>query len=318
MRAMVVEKRPPVTTGPNLWQKIVKDFHRNRSLYLLVLPVIAYYLIFHYLPMYGAIIAFKNFNPIKGIFKSDWVGFKYFYEFFSGFYFIRIIKNTIVISLNTLIFSFPAPIILALLINELRNKYFSRTVQTITYIPHFISMVVFCGLIREFTLDSGIINYALSFIGWKPVTMLNKPELFVPIYVISDILKEVGWGSIIYLAALAGIDPQLYEAAKIDGAGRFKQIYYITLPCITPTIIILLILRLGNMLNVGFEKIILLYNPIIFETADVISTFVYRKGLLEFNWGFSAAVGLFNSVINFTLLVVANQMAKKLKGTALW
>ena len=284
----------------------------------MILPVLAFYIIFHYFPLYGALIAFKDFSPMKGIWGSPWVGLKYFQDFFNGYYFWRIIRNTFMISINTLIFSFPAPIILALLINELRVKWFSRMVQTITYLPHFISLVVFCGLIREFTLDSGIINYLMLFLGWHPVTMLNKPELFVPIYVISDILKEVGWGSIIYLAALAGIDPQLYEAAEIDGAGRFKQIWHVTLPGITSTIIILLILRLGNMLNVGFEKIILLYNPAIYETADVISSFVYRKGIQEFNWGFSTAVGLFNSVFNFILLLIANWTSKKVKDTALW
>jgi putative aldouronate transport system permease protein len=307
-----------LVTCSGFGKKVARDFTRNKGLYLMVLPVIAYYIIFHYLPMYGAVIAFKDFNPMRGILDSPWVGLKYFHEFFDSFYFARIFQNTLVISINTLIFSFPAPIILALLINELRNKYFSRFIQTITYLPHFVSIVVFCGLIREFTLDTGIVNYLMAVVGWKPVTMLNKPELFVPIYVITDIIKEVGWGSIIYLAALSGVDPQLYEAATLDGAGRLKQIYHITLPGITPTIIVLLILRLGSMLNVGFEKIFLLYNPAIYETADVISTFVYRKGLQEFNWGFSAAVGLFNSVINFALLIAANQMAKQVRGTALW
>lgn len=318
MKAIVFRSQPFLKFGLDFRQKVTKDFSRNKTLYLMVLPVIAYYLIFHYLPMYGVVIAFKDFSPMKGILGSPWAGWKHFEAFFGSIYFWRVLKNTLIISLNTLIFSFPAPIILALLINELKNKYFSRTVQTITYIPHFISLVVFCGLIREFTLDSGIINYLLSLFGWKPVTMLNKPELFVPVYVISDILKEVGWGSIIYLAALAGIDPQLYEAAKIDGAGRFRQIWHITMPGLAPTIIVLLILRLGNMMNVGFEKIILLYNPAIYDTSDVISSFVYRKGLQEFNWGFSAAVGLYNSVINFALLIIANQTAKKVKGTALW
>lgn len=318
MKPIVLNNNPAPESRLSFREKAAKDFARNKSLYLMILPVLAFYIIFHYFPLYGALIAFKDFSPMKGIWGSPWVGLKYFQDFFNGYYFWRIIRNTFMISINTLIFSFPAPIILALLINELRVKWFSRMVQTITYLPHFISLVVFCGLIREFTLDSGIINYLMSFLGWHPVTMLNKPELFVPIYVISDILKEVGWGSIIYLAALAGIDPQLYEAAEIDGAGRFKQIWHVTLPGITSTIIILLILRLGNMLNVGFEKIILLYNPAIYETADVISSFVYRKGIQEFNWGFSTAVGLFNSVFNFILLLIANWTSKKVKDTALW
>jgi putative aldouronate transport system permease protein len=301
-----------------LRHKIKRDFKLNKSLYLMVLPVIAYYLLFHYGPMYGAMIAFKNFNPMKGILGSPWVGFQNFIDFFNSFYFWRIIKNTFLISITQLVLGFPAPIILALLINELRNKYFSRTVQTISYMPHFISLVVICGLIRDFTMNTGVVNSVLAWFGWQPVTMLNKPELFVPLYVISGIWQEIGWQSIIYLAALTGIDPQLYEAAKIDGAGRFKQLWHITLPGILPVIIIMLILRMGQMMNIGFEKIILLYNPVIYESADVISSFVYRKGLLEFNWSFSAAVGLFNSVINFTLLTTFNWLAKKAQGHSLW
>ena len=302
----------------SFWKKVSNDFQRNKSLYLLALPVIAFYIIFHYGPMYGAVIAFKSFTPIKGIWGSEWVGFKHFIDFFNSYYFWRVLRNTLTISVTHLMFGFPAPIFLALLINELRNKYFSRTIQTITYMPHFISLVVICGMIKDFTLDTGIVNYALHFFGWHPITMLNEPKLFVPVYVISGIWQEIGWGSIIYLAALMGIDQQLYEAAKIDGAGRFKQTWHITLPGILPVIIVLFILRIGQMLNVGFEKIILLYNPAIYETSDVISSFVYRKGLLEFNWSFSAAVGLFNSVINFTLLISANWLSKRIQGSGLW
>ncbi len=318
MSVEITKNQVPAASGPSLWQKAKVDFQRNRALYLMVLPVVAYYIIFHYLPMYGAIIAFKNFSPMKGIFGSPWVGFENFTEFFNGYYFWRILKNTLVISLTELVFSFPAPIILALLINELKNKIFTRTVQTITYMPHFISLVVICGMIKDFTMDSGVVNVFLSYFGWQPITMLNKPELFVPLYVISDIWQQVGWGSIIYLAALSGIDQQLYEAAKIDGAGRFKQTLYVTLPGILPTIIVLLILRMGRLLNVGFEKIILLYNPAIYQTSDVISSFVYRKGLLEFDWSFSAAVGLFNSVINFALLLSANWISRRVQGSSLW
>ncbi len=299
-------------------QKMIRDFQRNKGLYLMVLPVILYYLIFHYRPMYGAMIAFKDFYPMQGIMGSPWVGFKHFEEFFQGFYFWRIFKNTLIISGTSLIFGFPAPIILALLINELKNRTFTRAVQTITYMPHFISLVVVCGMIHDFTRDTGVISYLLSLFGWEKTTMLNQPGMFVPVYVISGIWQEVGWGSIIYLAALSGIDPQLYEAATVDGAGRWKQLWHITLPSLAPTIIILLILRLGNLMSIGFEKIILLYNPVIYETSDVISSFVYRKGLQEFNWSYSAAVGLFNSVINFALLVSANWFSRKLNKTSLW
>jgi putative aldouronate transport system permease protein len=299
-------------------QRAKKDFKINKQLYLIVVPVIAFYVIFHYAPMYGAIIAFKNYSPAKGVLGSPWVGLKHFQEFFGGFYFGRIIKNTLIISFNSIIFGFPAPIILALLINELRVKWFSRIVQTITYLPHFISLVVICGMIKDFTSDTGVINYIIGLFGGQTNSLLNYAQNFVPIYIISDIWQGVGWGSIIYLAALMGIDQELYEAASIDGAGRWKQTIHITFPGILPTIMIMLILRLGNILNVGFEKIILLYNPAIYDTADVISTYVYRKGLLEFSWSFSSAVGLFNSLINFVFLISANWLSRKFNETSLW
>jgi putative aldouronate transport system permease protein len=207
---------------------------------------------------------------------------------------------------------------LALLINELRGKYFKRAVQTVTYMPHFVSMVVICGMIHEFTRNDGFVTQMLGIFGFPQTTMLNHPGLFVPVYVISGIWQEVGWGSIIYLAALAGIDQELYEAAAIDGAGRWRQTWSITIPSIAPTIVILLILRMGRMLNVGFEKIILLYNPVTYQTADVISSFVYRKGILEFNFSFSTAVGLFNSTVNLLLLVTANTISRRINGTSLW
>jgi putative aldouronate transport system permease protein len=295
-----------------------RQLARYRDLYIMVLPVVLYYLLFHYKPMYGALIAFKDYAPMKGILGSPWAGFKHFSDFFTSFYFWRVLRNTLVISFNSLLFAFPAPIILALLINELRSRWFSRSVQSITYMPHFVSLVVFCGLIRDFTMDSGVVNQVLALFGWKPVTMLSIPRLFVPVYVVSDIWKEVGWGSIIYLAALAGIDPQLYEAARIDGASRARQTWHVTLPGIAATAVIILILRVGHIMSVGFEKIILLYNPAIFETADVISSFVYRKGLQEFSWSFSAAVGLFNSAINFTFLIAANWISRRMQETSLW
>ena len=238
-----------------------KDFILNKYAYLMILPVIAFYLVFAYLPMYGAVIAFKDFSPSKGILGSEWVGFKHFYDFFTSEYFGRTVGNTLHISIATLVFSFPAPIILALLINELRINWFKRCVQTISYFPHFISLVVVCGMIKDFTLDTGLINDIIAFFGGERVTLLNQPSLFVPIYVISDIWQSVGWGSIIYLAALTGIDQQLYEAGRIDGAGKWKLMLHITLPGIVPTIITMLILRIGNIMSVGYEKIILLYNP---------------------------------------------------------
>lgn len=299
-------------------ENIKKDFKINKELYIISFFILAYYIIFYYKPMYGAIIAFKEFVPIKGIWGSKWVGFKHFMDFFNSFYFGRLLKNTIWISINSLIFGFPAPIILALLINEIKSKLFKRSVQTITYIPHFISLVVICGLIKDFTSDTGVINYVITAFSGEAITMLSIPKLFMPVYVVSGIWQEVGWGAIIYLASLTGIDMELYEASYIDGANRWKQTLHITLPGIAPTIIIMLILRMGNILNVGFEKVMLLYNPSIYETSDVISTYVYRKGILEFNWSFSTAVGLFNSVVNFIFVIAANSISRRVNDTSLW
>ncbi|MFC4807788.1 ABC transporter permease [Paenibacillus sp. GCM10023250] len=298
--------------------RIMRDFLLNKYLYLMMLPVLAYYVVFHYAPMYGALIAFKNYSPMKGILGSDWVGLKHFEEFFRSYYFVRILKNTLLISLYSLLFEFPAPIILALLINEVRHRMFKRVVQTITYMPYFISLVVICGIITDFTNADGLINRLFTWLGYDGQAMLQKPGLFRPIYISSEIWQRIGWESIIYIAALMSIDQEQYEAARMDGASRFKQIVYITLPGIMPTIAIMLILRMGNLLNVGFEKIILLYNPVTYETADVISSFVYRKGLLEFGWSYSSAVGLFNSCINLILLVTANAVSRRVSKSSLW
>ncbi|PYY25969.1 ABC transporter permease [Paenibacillus illinoisensis] len=298
--------------------RFVRDFMMNKYLYIMMIPVIGYYLIFHYGPMYGAMIAFKDYSPMKGILGSDWVGLKHFEEFFNSYYFLRVLKNTLLISLYTLVFEFPAPIILALLINEVRKRTFKRVVQTITYMPYFISLVVICGIITDFTNADGLINRLIMILGYDGQAMLQKPELFRPIYVLSEIWQRIGWESIIYIAALMSIDLEQYEAAKIDGASRLKQMFHITLPGLLPIITIMFILRMGNMLNVGFEKIILLYNPVTYETADVISSFVYRKGLLEFGWSYSSAVGLFNSVINLVLLISANYISRRVSQNSLW
>ncbi|MBB3112846.1 putative aldouronate transport system permease protein [Paenibacillus phyllosphaerae] len=298
--------------------RLTKDLIRNKWLYIMMLPVLAYYVMFHYVPMYGAIIAFKQFVPAKGILGSEWVGFKHFREFFDSIYFFRVIKNTILLSFFNLLFGFPAPIMLALLLNELKSSWFRRVTQTITYMPHFITLVVVAGIIRYFTLSDGLINDVIAFFGGERVAFLQQPESFRAIYVISEIWQQVGWGTIIYLAAISGIDQQQYEAAKMDGATKFRQIWHITLPGIMPTVMIMLILSLGNLMNVGFEKIILLYSAGIYETADVISTFVYRKGILEFDYGYSTAVGLFNSVINFTILLLANYFSKRVSQNSLW
>jgi putative aldouronate transport system permease protein len=306
------------TKRASLLTTLRRDFIRNKALYLLVAPVVLFYILFAYTPMYGAIIAFKDYTPIKGIMGSRWVGLEHFKEFFAGLYFFRIMKNTLLLSFYNLLFGFPAPIILALLLNELKSSIFRRITQTITYMPHFITLVVVCGILRDFTLTDGLINDMIAYFGGERIAFLQKADFFRTLYVSTEIWQGIGWGTIIYLAAITGIDPQQYEAAKIDGANKWRQIWHITLPGIRPTIIILLILGIGNMMNVGFEKIILLYNPATYETADVISSYVYRKGILEFDYSFSTAVGLFNSVINFIVLLAANYLSKKASGSSLW
>ncbi len=298
--------------------RLKQDIRRNGVLYLLVLPVLAFYILFHYKPMYGTLIAFKDFQPRLGIMGSPWVGFDNFKAFFTNPYFMRVLKNTLVISVSNILFTFPAPIILALLINEMRGEKFKKGVQTISYLPHFISLVVVCSMVKEFTSSDGFVTDIAVMFGMERQTMLNNQNLFVPIYILSDIWQNVGWSSIIYLAALTGIDTELYDAASIDGAGRFKKVLYVTIPGILPQIIIMLILAIGGMMNVGYEKIILLYNPATYNTADVINSYVYREGLVSRNYGYSTAVGLFNSVINCILLFASNHISKKVSDTSLW
>lgn len=303
---------------PSFRRRVVRDFKLNKYVYLIALPVIVYFALFHYGPMYGIQIAFKQYSPAQGFLGSSWVGFKHFVEFFNSFYFWRLIRNTILLSVYDLLFSFPAPIILALLMNELRSQLFKRSVQTITYIPHFISIVVIVGMMVDFLARDGLINQVLVAFGFEAKAYLREPGWFRTLYISSGIWQQVGWGTIIYLAAISGIDPSLYEAARVDGANRFKQVYHITIPGILPTIVILFILQMGNLMNVGMEKILLMYNTATYETSDVIQTFVYRKGLLESNFSYSAAIGLFNSVINFALLIIANRLSRLATGSGLW
>jgi putative aldouronate transport system permease protein len=297
---------------------IRKDFKKNRIIYLLAILGVSYYLIFHYWPMYGATIAFKNYRPSLGIWGSPWIGLDNFMSFFKSAYFLRVVRNTVVISVLELIFGFPAPIILALLLNEIRNAPFKRIVQTITYIPHFISVIVVCGILVDFLSYNGLINNMIVALGGSKTIFLLEAKYFRTIYVSSGIWQGVGWGTIIYLSALSNIDLELYDAAVVDGAGRLRQTWHVTLPGIVPTIMILLILRIGSIMSVGQEKILLLYNPNTYETADVISTYVYRRGLLGGDFSFASAVGLFNSVINFSLLIMANKLSKKVTESSLW
>jgi putative aldouronate transport system permease protein len=321
MSFVKLQKQTDAGSVPPSWFKSLRrDIVRNWEVYVILLPIVIYYIIFNYFPMGGALIAFQDWRPGRSWFGPDarWVGFRHFNSFFESYYFTRTLFNTLTISLSTLIWGFPAPILLAILLNELRGKLFPRIVQTIIYLPHFISMVVLCGIIRTFVAETGVITNILSHFGFPKANMLLNARLFVPIYVISNIWQGVGWGSIVYLAALTSIDQELYEAAEIDGAGRWKQTLHITLPGIVPTIIILFIMRMGSVLSVGSEKILLLYNEGIYETADVISTFTYRKGLLETNWSYASAVGLFNSVVNFVMVITVNKIARQVSEISLW
>lgn len=302
----------------NLFVRIGEDIRRNPYIYLMLIPVLAFYLLFCYKPMYGIIIAFKDFSPRRGIMGSPWAGLDYFIQFFSSPYFMRTLRNTIAINVYGLAFSFPAPIILALLLNELKNGLFKRTVQTITYLPHFISLVVIVGIVKTLFGHNGVFTDILVFFGMERFSIVTYPQFFRALYIGSDIWQGVGWGTIIFLAAISGIDSELYEAAKVDGASRFRRAISITLPGIMPTVIILLILRIGSMMSLGHEKIILLYNPNTYETADVISSYVYRVGIEQGSFSYSAAVGLFNSVINFILVIGTNAFSKRVSETSLW
>ncbi|WP_068784642.1 ABC transporter permease [Paenibacillus phocaensis] len=292
---------------------------KNWELYLFMVPAFLYFLIFHYGPMYGIQIAFKNFTPVKGITGSPWVGFEHFERFFNSYYFWDLLWNTLSLSFYELAIGFPLPILLALAFNEIRNGAFKKTVQTVTYAPHFISMVVMAGMIITFlSPSSGMIVRIIEAFGAEAPAFLTDPRWFKTIYVLSGVWQSTGWGTIIYLAALAGVDPQLHEAAIVDGASRFKRVLHINLPTIVPTITILLILNMGNILGVGYEKVLLLQNPLNMESSDVISTFVYRSGLVSAQYSFSTAVGVFNSIVNAILLITVNKIAKRTSETSLW
>lgn len=303
----------------NTIDRLKRELVMNKYLYIMAIPVLLYYIIFHYYPLYGALIAFKRYDLAAGVWGSPWVGLDNFMKFFNSIYFARLIKNTLIINLYMLIFEFPAPIILALLLNEVRSKKYKSVVQTVSYLPHFVSMVVICGMIVDFCSREGMITQFLGLFGMEQTNLLVEPKYFRTIYVTSAVWQQIGWSSIIYLGCLSGIDDQLYEAATVDGAGRFRKAISITLPGIMPMIITMFIMRIGNALTIGFEKIMLLYNQNTMEVADVMSTYVYRNGLLEgTDFSYTTAVGLFNSIVNFMLLVIANAMSKKFTQQSLW
>jgi putative aldouronate transport system permease protein len=308
----------------NCKSTIIKRIIRRKWLYLIILPGVLYFIIFKYIPYFYLVIAFKDYNIATGISGSEWVGFKHFLDFFNGPYFTRILRNTLLINVYTLAFGFPIPIIFALLLNEIRKIRFKKLVQTVSYLPHFISSAVVVGMAVNFLSPStGIINTVLSAVfGVESIHFLIKPEYFRTIYVVMDIWKSFGWTSVIYIAAITGIGMEQYESAIVDGAGRWRQMWYITLPGIKNVIIILFILRMGRVLDVGFETILLLYNPMIYETADVIDTFVYRRGIVGQmglpDFSYSTAVGLFKSAIGFMLVLASNKLSKKVEGKGLF
>ncbi|MFD0712036.1 ABC transporter permease [Paenibacillus sp. GCM10027626] len=310
---------PPSRTSPGRIASMFRHMRRDRQLLILFLPCLAFYLLFRYGPMYGMIIAFKDYSVFTGILDSEWVGFKHFEKFFTSDDFWLLFKNTLTLGVLTLLISFPFPIILAVLLNEVRLKWFKKSVQTISYLPAFLSVVIICSMLIDFlSPNQGIINRLLAALGLEKIYFLIDPNWFRPVYILSDIWTNVGYEAIIYMAAIAGISPSLYEAAKVDGAKRWHMIWSITVPSIMPTIIIMFILKTGSMIRIGYEKVLLLYNPMTYEVADVFSTYVYRKGLLETNYSYAAAVGLFEALVAMLLLLTSNYISRRMGGGGLW
>lgn len=298
---------------------IPRSIRKNWDLYLLILPVVIYFVLLKYLPMYGIQIAFKDFSPMKGIWSSPWVGFKHFIRFFNNYQFEALIKNTLGISIYSLIFAFPIPIIFALFLNEIKSKYFKKSVQFITFAPHFLSTVVVVGMVISFlSPNSGIINNIIVAFGGEPIYFMTEPSMFKGIYITSGIWQNLGFDAVIYIAALSGVDVQLYEAAAIDGANKFQRLIYITIPALIPTATIMLIRQFGSVMDIGFEKVFLMQNDLNRSSSSVISTYVYEMGITGSQFSFSAAVGLFNALINFVLIIVVNRIAKKIGDTSLW
>ncbi|NHN31788.1 ABC transporter permease [Paenibacillus agricola] len=314
------QKLPPqqAAVRRSKWTSTRKKLSKSKFLYTMFALPFIYFLIFHYAPMVGNLMAFQEYSIMKGFFASPWAGTKYFQQFLTDPYFWKVVRNTLMINLYSLIFYFPAPIIFAILMNELRGQLFKRAIQTVTYVPHFLSTVVVAGMLVNFLSTTGLVNQITHMFGFEAKTFMSLPEWFRTIFVGSEIWQGMGWNSIIYLAALASIDPQLYEAATIDGANRWHKIRHITLPGITTVATILFLLTIGHMLSVGFEKIILLYSGPTYETADVIQSFVYRRGLIDADFSFAAAVGIFQSVLSLVLILSANSISKKINGTRLF
>ena len=300
-------------------KKIARNIGKNYFLYLFLLPALVYVFIFLYLPIYGIQIAFRDFSPNMGILGSPWAGLKYFERFITSYQFWTLLRNTLSLSVYSLAAGFPVPILLALMLNYTLNPRFKKFAQSITYAPHFISVVVMTGMLMVFLSPrTGIVNQLIKALGLEPISFLGKPEMFSSIYVWSGIWQNAGWGSIIYIAALTGINPELHEAAMVDGASKLQRIMHIDIPGILPTAVILLILSLGQIMSVGFEKAYLMQNALNIEKSEIISTYVYKIGMLDAHYSYSSAIGLFNNAINFILLVVVNRIARQVTGTSLW
>lgn len=296
-----------------------KRIYRDRHLILMSIPAVAFYLIFSYIPMTGIVIAFKNFQPGLGLYTGEWVGMKWFNRFFSSVYFERLLRNTFLLSFYSLFFGFPVPILFALCISEVRNIRVKRAIQTISYLPYFFSTVIVVGMVRNFlSLNDGIVNDIIEMLGGERINFFMRADWFRTIYVCTSIWQHFGFSSIIYIAAIIGISPELYESASLDGINKFQEVWYITLPMIKPTVLILFLLEIGNLMSVGYERVYLMYNPSTYETADVISTYVYRQGIEMTKYSFSAAIGLFNSVMNFAFVFTANCITKKMTNSSLW
>ncbi|SFA92468.1 putative aldouronate transport system permease protein [Cohnella sp. OV330] len=294
-------------------------FNRSKYLLLLFLPALVYYILFKYVPMFGILISFKDYNPFKGIWHSDLVGLKYYEMFFHSPDFPKLLKNTVLLGVYKVVFGFPAPIILALLLNEVRKGIVKRLVQSISYLPHFISNVVVVSMMFLFlSPTSGLVNHVVEWMGYSSINFMQNENYFRTLYILSEIWQHIGWETIIYLAALSAIDPQLYEAATVDGASRWHQLRHVTLPGIMPAIVILFILNIGHVLDIGFEKVLLMLNPSIYSTADVLSTYVFRTGIQAMNYSYGTAIDLFTSVVNLLFILTANWISRKTSETSLW
>lgn len=316
----MVSKSIPALNRVGFWARLKRDLVRNWRLYVLILPAVIALILFRYAPMYGLQIAFKDFKPAKGIIDSPWVGFKHFKNFINSYQFDKVLRNTINISVTSLLAGFPMPIIFALLLNQIRSQRAKKVLQTVTYMPHFISTVVLVGMLLVFlSPTTGLYGHAMRALGVaQPVNLLAQKEWFTPLYVLSGIWQNTGWDSIIYLAALSSISIDLYEAATVDGASKFKRMIYIDIPCIMPTAIILLIMNMGNIFSLGFEKIYLMQNNLNLPVSETINTYVYKQGIIGGKYSYSAAIGLFNTVINFVILLTVNQIAGRVSDTSLF